>query len=31
MGEEAMRTIVPALQRVASDLAKEFNAEENAS
>ena len=31
MGEEAMKTIIPALHRVASDLAKDFNAEENAS
>jgi IclR family acetate operon transcriptional repressor len=31
MGEDAMRTIVPALQRVATDLAKDFSAEESAS
>jgi hypothetical protein len=31
MGEEAMMTIVPALHRVASELAKDFNAEDNAS
>jgi IclR family transcriptional regulator, acetate operon repressor len=30
MGEDAMRTIVPALHRVAADLAKDFNAEESA-
>jgi IclR family transcriptional regulator, acetate operon repressor len=30
MGEDAMRTIVPALQRVAADLAKDFSAEESA-
>lgn len=31
LGEDALRTIVPALQRVAADLAKDFSAEESAS
>jgi IclR family acetate operon transcriptional repressor len=31
LGEDAMRTIVPALQRVAADLAKDFSAEESAT
>src|SRR5260370_40696718 len=31
MGEDAIRTIVPDLHRVAADLAKDFNAEESTS
>jgi hypothetical protein len=31
MGEDAMRTIIPALHRVAADLAKDFSAEESAN